>query len=1023
MKLKFLFLFVVLTTSVFLHAENINIKGFGEIPVVKDGDNYKITLGNFGEFSFQGSLVPLELNSAVTIDQLNKLPGFKVLSKLGLKDVGLAISNEGLIMSAKADTKSNIDKICKLFKITTPYINLSAAISPGAVELEGKLEFSDGAVELLKIDKTGTCVKFSGAQISTTLEPGSAELSVTSELLIKPTEFDPELESIYTFSYDIVSQTLTGSGSMMSEWSNPLGTSKFLKQNSIVVSNAAIELGINVLTLVPVNLGLAIEKGKLFTLDFGVAVSIDPVNQSVGFWGKRDKMNANDFTTFLREGFGLSIPNVLPDIYYVENPEVKFAPNGCFVGEVEFDKGIALHGMVKVGDAIEGPMDFYFDMENEFLLHMDLDYNYKKFVMNELHKVPGLNKVADKVLNTFQVRYLYIDMSGNKEDMQMTGEGKCMFEVFGNSHEVSFAASLDPQQIANSIINKLKEEAPGFVAAIEKVGQGVQEASNLAKSAIGPTANIAAKYIKLGATKSQHTHLFDGGEKYCRSTCIPNRANDLANRVLPTTKKAIQLFHDRIIDDLIVIEGGSYPQTKKLREDLFLSEWNNVVKSIDDQWNAIREDKEYVGYFVAQKWAENGGNQFRGIIDERKKEYTNLKDKLYNNLIDARLASDSKCVVIENRFKGTTIKIDGGAVVANKVSSNKLSNWIVEEIYGTYYVRFRNRENGTYLHIENGKLEATDMGIGAYSAMWELEPAEDGFVRIKNRWKPNLYLHQEWQILECATIKMGWHSAMWNLSQVPYETQVPYESKAWNTNGDKSWKQNDVVLVSNNKKYKLVFQVDGNLVLYKYGIIPLWSSNTYNKEATDFKFQKDGNLVVYNSKGVLWSPNCYGKGGQTLYLQDDGNIVNHAPGAKVIWSTNSVDFTVKNNTLLILKNRHKDGLINIETGPVHSNNIGGGSWSAQWTIEPAEGNFVHIKNRWKGTFLNIEGGGPTLQCTEILPGWHSAQWEIILVEGNKVKIRNRWKADYYIHHEWDVVECATIQPGWMSAQWEINYVE
>jgi hypothetical protein len=45
-----------------------------------------------------------------------------------------------------------------------------------------------------------------------------------------------------------------------------------------------------------------------------------------------------------------------------------------------------------------------------------------------------------------------------------------------------------------------------------------------------------------------------------------------------------------------------------------------------------------------------------------------------------------------------------------------------------------------------------------------------------------------------------------------------------------------------------------------------------------------------------------------------------------------------------------------------------------WEIEPVEGtSYVKIKNRWKGTYINIENG---FGCTEIAPDWHSAMWEI-----------------------------------------------
>ncbi len=1011
-------------------AENINIKGFGEIPVSKQGDSYLISIGSYGEFAFQGSLNPLELKSSVTIEQLNKLPGFKVLSNLGLKDVSLGIYGDGaVLLSAQADTKSSLDKICKLFKITTPYIGISAAISPKSIELEGALEFTDGAVELMHIDQLGTSVKFSAASISTTLEPGSAELGITTELLIKPTESDPELESIYSFSYDIISQTLTGAGSMMTEWSNPLGSSKFLKENSIVFSNAAVELGINMATLAPVNLGFAMERGKLFTLDFGVVASIDPVDKKVAFLAERTKMNANDFTTFLREGFGLTIPDVLPDIYYIDQPYVKFAPNGGSVGEVEIEKGICLDGNIKIGDAIEGPIHFYFDMENEFILHMDLDLDIKKFIMNEVHKVPGLNKVADNILNTFQVHELYVDMYGNKTDLQMKGNGMCRFEVFGNSHTVELSGTLDAKSIANDVLNKIKEEAPGVVVAVEKVGQGVQEAGKLARSAISSTSNIATKYIKLGSTKAHHIHPFDGGEKYCRAHCIPDRANNLANQVLPSTTKALQLFYDRVIDDLVEIEGGNDQQTKILREDLFLAEWNNLVNSTDGQWNEIREDKEYIGFFVEQKWAENGGNQFRGVIDERKKEYNNLKDKLYNSLISARLVSDPKCVEIKNRYRKTRINIENGSVDANKIVSESFSdNWIIEEIHGTNFVRFKNRLKGTYLNIEQGKLDSNPMGIGAYSAMWELIPVGDThFKQIRNRWKTNLYLHQEGEKLECSTIKPGWHSAMWELNKVSYTPEKKYDCRVWSTNGDQKFGLNSIVAVSNNRKYELVFQIDGNLVLYKYGNLPLWSSNTYNKGASTFKVQKDGNLVIYNNNNqVLWASNSYGKGGETLFVQDDGNMVIHAPGSNVVWASNTIDNTVNRvenmyGSNLKIKNAWKYTAINIENG-ITCGNIAPGWYSARWIIESAGDGYVKIKNVWKNTYLNIEGG-MTVQCSDIQQGWHSAMWKIEPIEGsNHVRIKNRWKGTY-LNIESGGLQCTDIQPGWASALWLIEVVQ
>jgi hypothetical protein len=116
-----------------------------------------------------------------------------------------------------------------------------------------------------------------------------------------------------------------------------------------------------------------------------------------------------------------------------------------------------------------------------------------------------------------------------------------------------------------------------------------------------------------------------------------------------------------------------------------------------------------------------------------------------------------------------------------------------------------------------------------------------------------------------------------------------------------------------------------------------------------------------------------------------------------------------------IKNRWKGTSINIENG-LAVGEIAPGWHSAMWIFEPVEG-YVRIKNRWKGTYLNVENG---FGCTEIAPGWHSAMWEIEPVEGtNYVKIKNRWKGTY-INIE-NGLNCTEISPGWHSAMWEIDY--
>ncbi|WP_288463149.1 putidacin L1 family lectin-like bacteriocin [uncultured Pseudomonas sp.] len=108
----------------------------------------------------------------------------------------------------------------------------------------------------------------------------------------------------------------------------------------------------------------------------------------------------------------------------------------------------------------------------------------------------------------------------------------------------------------------------------------------------------------------------------------------------------------------------------------------------------------------------------------------------------------------------------------------------------------------------------------------------------------------------------------------------------------------------------MVLQDDGNLVITD--TVPLWSSNNsstafslsksnlriepgtflepgklYESGANRLVFQGDGNLVVYGPNSqVLWASYTHNKGADQAVMQGDGNFVIYAKG-KPIWYTNT----------------------------------------------------------------------------------------------------------------------------------------
>jgi hypothetical protein len=96
----------------------------------------------------------------------------------------------------------------------------------------------------------------------------------------------------------------------------------------------------------------------------------------------------------------------------------------------------------------------------------------------------------------------------------------------------------------------------------------------------------------------------------------------------------------------------------------------------------------------------------------------------------------------------------------------------------------------------------------------------------------------------------------------------------------------NTTITSDNGKYKLVMQDDGNLVAYD-GNTAIWASNTVGTDGQKAIMQPDGNFVLYHVNGKpLWASNTSGKPGCFIVMQNDGNLVIYQPNAPV-WATNT----------------------------------------------------------------------------------------------------------------------------------------
>jgi hypothetical protein len=94
----------------------------------------------------------------------------------------------------------------------------------------------------------------------------------------------------------------------------------------------------------------------------------------------------------------------------------------------------------------------------------------------------------------------------------------------------------------------------------------------------------------------------------------------------------------------------------------------------------------------------------------------------------------------------------------------------------------------------------------------------------------------------------------------------------------------DDYLVSDDGRYRLIMQLDGNLVVYGPGG-PVWATNRFATGARAI-MQTDGNLVVRRPDGSAMCSTGTFAGTSSLVMQNDGNLVIYGPNGPV-WATQS----------------------------------------------------------------------------------------------------------------------------------------
>lgn len=88
-----------------------------------------------------------------------------------------------------------------------------------------------------------------------------------------------------------------------------------------------------------------------------------------------------------------------------------------------------------------------------------------------------------------------------------------------------------------------------------------------------------------------------------------------------------------------------------------------------------------------------------------------------------------------------------------------------------------------------------------------------------------------------------------------------------------------------DRRYHLILQGDGNLVLYSPNRA-IWATGTDGKSVSFLAMQGDGNLVLYDKSGKpLWYSSTSGRRNMHLTIQQDGNLVLYNVYGTPYWNT------------------------------------------------------------------------------------------------------------------------------------------
>lgn len=352
----------------------------------------------------------------------------------------------------------------------------------------------------------------------------------------------------------------------------------------------------------------------------------------MAFQAKVNKLNYSDLLKIITRVFGKRMPNVIPEDLALNDVEILFSPNGGKVGQLEIAQGFAFKGEARIGSALNGKIDFTANFDDGLQFSVEMNNSIREILLKRVRNHKALKVLVNRVTSTLNLRRIAIDLKAMRSEFG--GGVACDLTVFGKRINFNLSGSFNPDRLVNSILDKIVDMAGDeFKAAYRAVGNAAKAAGNKGKQVAMRAAQEAGQMAHDVKTSVKHS---GHSKNKCMNDCVPHYANGQRRKMRDGTNEAVREFYQEALREIRGVEGETPEQTRKLREMMLGSEWNDLLRDIDDKWKRVHNDDEVKNYFVRDNSEKQAINKYRGLINEYWNNHKNYRTALWNQLMNAR---------------------------------------------------------------------------------------------------------------------------------------------------------------------------------------------------------------------------------------------------------------------------------------------------------------------------------------------------------------------------------------------------